>query len=153
MWERVVSCACLLVWCICFFKQKTAYEMRISDWSSDVGSSDLDQRIADAAAGFGKAETEHAKLAELREDGAVSVRDGGRARHEAIVRQGVGQKVLDRVDNLPLFGRDFHVDHGRGARGKPSTRSAMKIGRAHVWTPVTNAHLVCRLLLETKKTN
>src|SRR3546814_1749117 len=33
------------MWCLCyvffFFKQKTAYEMRISDWSSDVGSSDL----------------------------------------------------------------------------------------------------------------
>src|SRR3546814_1066065 len=27
----------------------------------------------------------------------------------------------------------------------------MQIGRAHVWTPVTNAHLVCRLLLEQKK--
>src|SRR3546814_7367122 len=26
-----------------FFKQKTAYEMRISDWSSDVCSSDLEQ--------------------------------------------------------------------------------------------------------------
>src|SRR3546814_19391193 len=26
----------------CFFKQKTAYEMRISDWSSDVCSSDLE---------------------------------------------------------------------------------------------------------------
>src|SRR3546814_3349612 len=26
-----------------FFKQKTAYEMRISDWSSDVCSSDLTQ--------------------------------------------------------------------------------------------------------------
>src|SRR3546814_19372557 len=26
-----------------FFKQKTAYEMRISDWSSDVCSSDLDE--------------------------------------------------------------------------------------------------------------
>src|SRR3546814_9200821 len=25
-----------------------------------------------------------------------------------------------------------------------------QIGRAHVWTPVTNAHLVCRLLLEKK---
>src|SRR3546814_10066485 len=25
----------------CFFKQKTAYEMRISDWSADVCSSDL----------------------------------------------------------------------------------------------------------------
>src|SRR3546814_16859853 len=28
--------------CVFFFKQKTAYEMRISDWSSDVCSSDLD---------------------------------------------------------------------------------------------------------------
>src|SRR3546814_4915597 len=28
-----------------FFKQKTAYEMRISDWSSDVCSSDLDRQI------------------------------------------------------------------------------------------------------------
>src|SRR3546814_9844748 len=27
-----------------FFKQKTAYEMRISDWSSDVCSSDLHRR-------------------------------------------------------------------------------------------------------------
>src|SRR3546814_5565870 len=27
-----------------FFKQKTAYEMRISDWSSDVCSSDLNKR-------------------------------------------------------------------------------------------------------------
>src|SRR3546814_7004233 len=31
-------CIVLLVF---FFKQKTAYEMRISDWSSDVCSSDL----------------------------------------------------------------------------------------------------------------
>src|SRR3546814_7169020 len=29
---------------IFFFKQKTAYEMRISDWSSDVCSSDLARR-------------------------------------------------------------------------------------------------------------
>src|SRR3546814_6166418 len=26
---------------VCFFNQKTAYEMRMSDWSSDVCSSDL----------------------------------------------------------------------------------------------------------------
>src|SRR3546814_10445386 len=36
-----------------FFKQKTAYEMRISDWSSDVCSSDLawqyDEPIADSS--------------------------------------------------------------------------------------------------------
>src|SRR3546814_1687096 len=30
---------------ICFIKQKTAYEMRISDWSSDVCSSDLTDKI------------------------------------------------------------------------------------------------------------
>src|SRR3546814_4683552 len=32
---------CLLISFLFFFKQKTAYEMRISDWSSDVCSSDL----------------------------------------------------------------------------------------------------------------
>src|SRR3546814_7868810 len=32
-----------------FFKQKTAYEMRISDWSSDVCSSDLAGRPSDLA--------------------------------------------------------------------------------------------------------
>src|SRR3546814_6185150 len=34
---------------IFFFKQKTAYEMRISDWSSDVCSSDLDPSNDDPA--------------------------------------------------------------------------------------------------------
>src|SRR3546814_6260491 len=39
----LLVCVCIGV-CFClvfFFKQKTAYEMRISDWSSDVCSSDL----------------------------------------------------------------------------------------------------------------
>src|SRR3546814_8174510 len=34
---------CMINRCFFFFKQKTAYEMRISDWSSDVCSSDLDR--------------------------------------------------------------------------------------------------------------
>src|SRR3546814_3623473 len=37
--------------CVFFFKQKTAYEMRISDWSSDVCSSDLAVMIAGDALG------------------------------------------------------------------------------------------------------
>src|SRR3546814_2776284 len=37
---------CILVYFFFFFKQKTAYEMRISDWSSDVCSSDLFERVA-----------------------------------------------------------------------------------------------------------
>src|SRR3546814_2833009 len=35
--------------CFCFFSQKTAYEMRISDWSSVVCSSDLVRRRAQLA--------------------------------------------------------------------------------------------------------
>src|SRR3546814_7725402 len=42
---------CLL--CFFFVKQKTAYEMRISDWSSDVCSSDLD--VEERAQLFGAA--------------------------------------------------------------------------------------------------
>src|SRR3546814_15129952 len=34
-----------LVFFFFFFKQKTAYEMRISDWSSDVCSSDLQTSV------------------------------------------------------------------------------------------------------------
>src|SRR3546814_4780864 len=37
------------------------------------------------------------------------------------------------------------------ANGSDSKEKS-EIGRAHVCTPVTNAHLVCRLLLETKNT-
>src|SRR3546814_1949626 len=40
----MLVCFVYLISCFCFFfffNQKTAYEMRISDWSSDVCSSDL----------------------------------------------------------------------------------------------------------------
>src|SRR3546814_5340710 len=43
----LLSCwMCSVLLFVFFFKQKTAYEMRISDWSSDVCSSDLDSRPA-----------------------------------------------------------------------------------------------------------
>src|SRR3546814_8901119 len=62
-----------------FFKQKTAYEMRISDWSSDVCSSDLaqqgphlvEQRVAGRLdAGRGLAGGRH------RQDGVDAVEPG-----------------------------------------------------------------------------
>src|SRR3546814_10112930 len=55
-----------------------------------------------------------------------------------------------------------HVDQRRARRGEhvAIAREALarlvgpgEIGRAHVWTPVTNAHLVIRLLLEKTKDN
>src|SRR3546814_9726902 len=36
-----MMCECMFFSSDLFFKQKTAYELRISDWSSDVCSSDL----------------------------------------------------------------------------------------------------------------
>src|SRR3546814_9982766 len=40
----------MVVFLVFFFKQKTAYEMRISDWSSDMCSSDLGTTPAPSAA-------------------------------------------------------------------------------------------------------
>src|SRR3546814_1665746 len=60
MSSRVVVCFFSVLYAVVFFfffKQKTAYEMRISDWSSDVCSSDL-RRFGTVAA------------VELHEDGA-----------------------------------------------------------------------------------
>src|SRR3546814_6600322 len=41
MFGQVIVCVKGCIMGFFFFKQKTAYEMRISDWSSDVCSSDL----------------------------------------------------------------------------------------------------------------
>src|SRR3546814_5672408 len=51
-----VSYFVILLFCVFFFfKQKTAYEMRISDWSSDVCSSDLRGQVDGSAAARGQA--------------------------------------------------------------------------------------------------
>src|SRR3546814_1530391 len=75
----------------CFFKQKTAYEMRISDWSSDVCSSDLDldrQLIHgdDAARFIRLAVDDCLRAIDQREEGT---RDGRRGRRQVGVEQPV----------------------------------------------------------------
>src|SRR3546814_17889822 len=52
-----------------FFKQKTAYEMRISDWSSDVCSSDLVAKAeAQLAVAKSKADAVRARFAANQKD-------------------------------------------------------------------------------------
>src|SRR3546814_21173333 len=75
-------CSSDMFLCIFFFKQKTAYEMRISDWSSDVCSSDLGhhrrvaagkrRRFAPALAG-GQIDVEQMELVVARADRAMIV--------------------------------------------------------------------------------
>src|SRR3546814_3403976 len=57
-----VSVHCIGIVFFFFFKQKTAYEMRISDWSSDVCSSDLTAMRTDA----------NLEIKELRVDGGAT---------------------------------------------------------------------------------
>src|SRR3546814_4095978 len=48
-----------------FFKQKTAYEMRISDWSSDVCSSDLLESLEKRVPAFAKKAAQGDKEAKI----------------------------------------------------------------------------------------
>src|SRR3546814_5490634 len=50
-----------------FFKQETAYEMRISNWSSDGCSSDLVAHTGEAGEGFGAAAHRDAEPGDLRQ--------------------------------------------------------------------------------------
>src|SRR3546814_13512617 len=61
---------------LCFFKQKTAYEWRISDWSSDVCSSDLPSD-RDRATERGRAARRHSAPEVGLEQGWLSGVRGG----------------------------------------------------------------------------
>src|SRR3546814_2492472 len=55
---------CFFVYVFFFFKQKPAYEMRISDWSSDVCSSDLPAATEPAPADAAATPTQIAQIVE-----------------------------------------------------------------------------------------
>src|SRR3546814_4985072 len=127
---------CFCVSFFFFFKQKTAYEMRISDWSSDVCSSDL-PHLFSARNGSRKNDVDGMRVGSAnRNHCAHAARSFGGA--AASRCKGDSSIVMSLVGSVLQ------------ARRMPAASSASltKIGRAHVCTPVTNAHLVCRLLLE-----
>src|SRR3546814_113629 len=80
------SLVCMRTSSFFFFKQKTAYEMRISDWSSDVCSSDLAVIIA-----LGGGSTEDFDLTVVQPEPPV---DGGDLRFD---RAFVGQEDARRA--------------------------------------------------------
>src|SRR3546814_136118 len=87
---------CLLFF---FFKQKTAYEMRISDWSSDVCSSDLRLSMPFLELSLYARQADHARYEAALEDiGALSVTlmdaNADAADEQAILEPGVGETPL-----------------------------------------------------------
>src|SRR3546814_8620791 len=122
--------------------------MRISDWSSDVCSSDL--AISATSLVESDLPVTQEQLADLLGLTPVHInrtlkeleRAGAVARSGRRIRIGNLDRLRDLADfsDLYLHSQDAFI-HDRA------------IGRAHVRTPVTNAHPVCRLLLEKNKQN
>src|SRR3546814_19951756 len=80
-----------------FFKQKTAYEMRISDWSSDVCSSDLTDHGGQRGAGLQPEQTDRGGDRQFEEvAGADQRRGAGDAMGDAAlpVKQ-IGQSGIE----------------------------------------------------------
>src|SRR3546814_3747078 len=104
--------------------------MRISEWSSDVCSSDL------PAARDGPSRRHPVRRSYL---GAEAQHDPAQAAEAEAPRR----SRLSRAPSMSL--RLVFIGTPDLAVPVPE-----EIGRAHVCTPVTNAHLVCRLLLYTQ---
>src|SRR3546814_15039061 len=115
--------------CFFFFKQKTAYEMRISDWSSDVCSSDLetphdaidrhlDQAVDDTQADIGPGDlrVEPAAHAPGRERDRDGVKDR-RLFHQMVI-----------IVRLPLHIGGQHVVEPLAGPARSEERSVGKAG-------------------------
>src|SRR3546814_2312299 len=110
--------------CLFFFKQKTAYEMRISDWSSDVCSSDLETLSHIAAcvleAGFrGNVTCGHCCSLALADD------EGARATI-ALLREAKITVVTLPLANMHL--QDRNADVTPRWRGVPPVKELLAAG-------------------------
>src|SRR3546814_4963401 len=101
-----------------FFKQKTAYELRISDWSSDVCSSDL--------------------IALSGSDGAISLEPAGQLELSGAPLENLHQTCAETGRHLKQV-KEVGAELGLGFLGlgmwPDKTRAdlpVMQIGRAHV---------------------
>src|SRR3546814_7600068 len=109
--------------------------MRISDWSSDVCSSDL-KRVACGERPFPRPRA-----------GAGHARRWPAGRGEGYRNE--IRRSLRQVEN-PLR---IHLAIGGGSAGHVTRHSFEADRKSTRLNSSTNAHLVCRLLLEKKKTN
>src|SRR3546814_10163064 len=112
-----------------FFKQKTAYELRISDWSSDVCSSDLSLE-----AGMTVDISSHDRARErLDKAFGIGVKDA-----HAILRVNAEAKRIYDCAVQALVGQEeelvrwltFQINHGRSEEHTSELQSLMRISYA-----------------------
>src|SRR3546814_18109280 len=122
--------------CLFFFKQKTAYELRISDWSSDVCSSDLrfilfGHEVCHAHLLVGISQPAYrlgvkfdARLLVIHpERPAFFLQDVARDANGPGAENlgGLDEKVTLRAVHLRASPRLFHSEDRRGGKGRVST--------------------------------
>src|SRR3546814_7245475 len=112
------------LYCFFFFKQKTAYEMRISDWSSDVCSSDLNPELS-------MQEVRTAGIAAdwLEKYGFEVHRNIGKTGVVGLLKNGDGPCILLRAD---MDGLPVKEKTGLDYASKAAGTDRFEIGRAHV---------------------
>src|SRR3546814_17807319 len=133
-----------MVFCFFFFKQMTAYEMRISDWSSDVCSSDLVIAEATGANVFlvqdGKI---HTPAPDCFLDGITrrTVIDLARRRGYEVIERQIQPEELAKTQEVFLTGTAVEVtpvaeiDKYRFAAGEITRRSEeRRVGKESVST-------------------
>src|SRR3546814_1893811 len=123
-----------------FFKQKTAYEMRISDWSSDVCSSDLRARNRRFAGPIGQSGNYQLHLfrGDRRRSSTLSAPPlcGGQARYDPLPRQRslvLGERAEQREQQLAMRRGGIHLFGQRPERSEEHTselQSLMRISYA-----------------------
>src|SRR3546814_9756067 len=150
------------------FNQKTAYEMSISDWSSDVCSSDLpgvgrERRDlldgpchADPPRGGVGGERAVVMARALAEPVEVRVEPDERGQDDVghdfatvVVRLAKPERhVVERMIGMPFeeqqrlrAAEDMRQREGAARHERGDGERRRQIGSAHVWTPVPNAHL------------
>src|SRR3546814_8362216 len=110
-----------------FLKQKTAYEMRISDWSSDVCSSDLADDPLDLVAGAdgnGRFGHDHGEAIECSGDLARCVVDIGQVGVAIAAAAGSADGDEHDVGSAHGFGR-------LGGEGEIADRKSTRLNSSH----------------------
>src|SRR3546814_10078600 len=92
-----------------FFKQKTAYEMRISDWSSDVCSSDLAGVAGHVATALIRVDLADHHLHQGRFARAVAADEA-----DAAARRQRGAGAVENSAAAAAHGDAVQVEHGGG---------------------------------------
>src|SRR3546814_9412702 len=150
--------------------------MRISDWSSDVCSSDLRVRIIEGLGRYPYPRADdHPSGTRTGAPSPILERPGGLEGKQADTGPTAPRLIQQCMKARPfqaVIGENRHREYELGweeqvsswcaqevrgqrphaLRNRSSSPQTGQIGRAYVRTPVTTAHHVCSLLLEKKKT-